>query len=238
MTDQAEGAVTIFRPPAWLRRIAGPFATRPRLLGGVLIGVLVGIVLSLVPNALRPSTRALMAWDLGVLSFCTAMMASMADSDVREIRARSKAQDEGRHFILVLVLTAAAISIVAIVGELSLAKADHGLIKVGRVSLAFATIALSWLLVQLIFALHYAHEYYVEGDDGGSGGGLAFPGKGAPDYWDFLHFSLVIGVASQTADIAFTSKALRRIGSAHSLIAFAFNTVLLALTINLVASLF
>ncbi|MFX8664596.1 DUF1345 domain-containing protein, partial [Acinetobacter baumannii] len=85
----------------------------------------------------------------------------------------------------------------------------------------------------LIFALHYAHEYYAEGDDGAVGAGLAFPGKGDPDYWDFLHFSLVIGVASQTADIAFTTKALRRIGSVHSLIAFAFNTVVLALTINL-----
>jgi uncharacterized membrane protein len=65
-----------------------------------------------------------------------------------------------------------------------------------------------------------------------------FPGKEAPDYWDFLHFSIVIGVASQTADIAFTDKALRRLGTAHSLFAFAYNTVIVALTINLLAGLF
>jgi uncharacterized membrane protein len=72
----------------------------------------------------------------------------------------------------------------------------------------------------------------------GDAGGLSFPGKGAPDYWDFLHFSIVIGVASQTADIAFTDKGLRRLGTAHSLFAFAFNTVIVALTINLMAGLF
>lgn len=238
MTTPSDPSPRVFEPPAWLRRLAGPFASRPRLLGAILVGALVALVLSLVPNPLRPSTRGLLAWDIGVVSFCAAMMLSMAHSTDREMRARSRAQDEGQHFILVLVLTAATISVAAIVGELSLAKGDHGLLKIARVSLAFATIAISWFLVQLIFALHYAHEYYISGDDGVVGGGLAFPGKGDPDYWDFLHFSLVIGVASQTADIAFTSKALRRIGSAHSLIAFAFNTVVLALTINLVASLF
>jgi uncharacterized membrane protein len=69
-------------------------------------------------------------------------------------------------------------------------------------------------------------------------GGLAFPGGEPPDYWDFLHFSIVVGVAAQTADIAFTNKHLRRLGTAHSLIAFIFNTLIVALTINLVAGLF
>ena len=95
-------------------------------------------------------------------------------------------------------------------------------------------------MVQLIFALHYAHDYYSADDKapGGMRGGLTFPGRGEPDYWDFLHFSLVIGVACQTADIAFTSKHLRRLGGLHGVLAFTFNTVILALTINLVAGLF
>ena len=69
-------------------------------------------------------------------------------------------------------------------------------------------------------------------------GGLLFPGGAEPDAWDFVHFAVVIGVASQTADVAFTAKRLRRIGTVHGLIAFAFNTAVLALTINLVAGLF
>jgi uncharacterized membrane protein len=69
-------------------------------------------------------------------------------------------------------------------------------------------------------------------------GGLKFPGGEAPDYWDFLHFSVIIGVACQTADIEFTAKPLRRIGALHGVLSFVFNTVALALTINLLAGLF
>ena len=141
--------------------------------------------------------------------------------------------------ILALVITAAAASIWVIAAELSAAKADEGLIRALRVALVFATVAASWFTVQLIFALHYAHEYYApDHDSPNDAQGLLFPGGEAPDYWDFVHFSVVIGVASQTADIAFTSKPLRRIGTVHGLVAFTFNTVVLALTINLLASLF
>jgi len=102
-------------------------------------------------------------------------------------------------------------------------------------------VAVSWFLVQLIFALHYAHEYFMPVDPDGQdtcAGGLAFPGDEVPDFWDFLHFSIVIGVASQTADIGWTRRTLRRIGTVHCVIAFVFNTAVLALGINLVAGLF
>jgi len=68
--------------------------------------------------------------------------------------------------------------------------------------------------------------------------GLRFPGEEAPDYWDFLHFAVIVGVASQTADIAISSKPLRRLCTVHALFSFAFNTVVVALTINLLAGLF
>jgi uncharacterized membrane protein len=122
-----------------------------------------------------------------------------------------------------------------------LAKSDHGLVKSCRVLFALATVSLSWFVAQLIFALHYAHEYYAAtspGPDSPIARGLKFPEGGDPDYWDFLHFSVVIGVAAQTADISFDSRRLRRIGTVHSLLAFAFNTIVVALTINLVAGIF
>ena len=95
--------------------------------------------------------------------------------------------------------------------------------------------------MHFIFALHYVHRYFRPTPDGSTSdhvGGLAFPGGELPDFWDFLHFSIVIGVASQTADIAFTRKDLRRLGTVHGLVAFVFNTAVLALGINLVAGLF
>ncbi len=230
----------VFHPPAWLRRVAGPLASRPRLMSAILVGAIVALGLSFIPNGLRPSTRALFAWDTAVIWFCSSMLLVMARSDDCDMRIRARVQDEGQHFILTLVLVAAAISIGAIAKELSLAKTDLGYIKILRIALAFATVIASWFLVQLIFALHYAHEYYApaEGAHGGIVKGLEFPDDDTPDYWDFLYFAVVLGVASQTADVSFKTKALRRIGTVHGVIAFTFNTVVLALTINLLAGLF
>lgn len=100
-------------------------------------------------------------------------------------------------------------------------------------SLTFAvvTILLSWSFIQFIFAFHYAHEFYA--DHRGQARGLAFPNDEAPDYWDFLYFSFVIGMTSQVSDVCVTSKSLRRIVTAHSLLSFLFNVTLLALAINL-----
>ena len=228
----------VFHPPKWLKSVTGPFASRPRLLGGILMGLMVGVLLAVVPNDLRRSTRALLTWDAGAGWFCITMMYAMARSDDCDMRARAAVQDEGQHYILFLVLTAAIISIGAIAGELSLAKADHGLVKIARVGLAFVTVIASWFLVQLIFALHYAHQYYSSDGKDGIAGGLVFPDDDTPDYWDFLYFAVVIGVASQTADVSFQTKSLRRVGTVHGVIAFTFNTVVLALTINLLAGLF
>jgi uncharacterized membrane protein len=229
----------VFHPPPWMRKVLGPFASRPRLVAAAGAGLLSAILFSIVPNDLRPSTRALLSWDIAAGCFCLSMLTAMAQSDDSTMRARAAVQDEGQHFILTLVLTAAIISIGAIAGELSLAKADHGAVRLARVGLAFATVVVSWFLVQLIFALHYAHEFY-KPKPGGKGvvGGLVFPDDDTPDYWDFLYFAVVIGVASQTADVSFKTKALRRVGTVHGVIAFTFNTVVLALTINLLAGLF
>ncbi|MEO6339949.1 MAG: DUF1345 domain-containing protein [Caulobacteraceae bacterium] len=219
----------------------GPLATRPHLAGSIGLGLVVGAALLLIPNDLRWSTKAIFAWDAVWAAFVGTMLHAMMRSDVEKIKTRAATQDEGQGAILTLALVAAAASIAAVAGELSLAKADHGLVKGLRVALAFVTVAGSWLFVQLIFALHYAHEYYQPDDDPATNdprGGLGFPGDEDPDYWDFLHFSAVIGVASQTADITFTAKGLRRTGTLHSVIAFTFNTVVLALTINLLAGLF
>ena len=217
---------------------------RPRLIAALAVGLVVGLALVLTPNALSWSTRAICAWDAGVLFFLALIFQMMSDCGIARMQARAATQDEGRGLVLGLSIVAASAAVMAIGVELGLAKNDHGLLKGVRVLLAFATMAASWMFVHIIFALHYAHEYYApdpteqgEADDG-LRGGLNFPGDHDPDYWDFLHFAVIIGVASQTADIEFTSRAQRRIGTIHGLVSFVFNTVVLALTINLLAGLF
>jgi uncharacterized membrane protein len=88
-----------------------------------------------------------------------------------------------------------------------------------------------------MFALHYAHDFYMT-DQHGTHGGLEFPGEPAPDYADFLYFACIIGTSAQTADVSFTSRKMRRNGIVHCVLAFFFNTTLLALTINIASGLF
>jgi uncharacterized membrane protein len=151
---------------------------------------------------------------------------------VAHIRARAAIEDEGRFAVLVLTAAATLVCLGAIVVELVMAGKD------GRDPLhlagAILTIALSWAFTHTIFALHYAHEFYGLGRH--RGGGLEFPGDSEPDYWDFLYFSLVIGMTSQVSDVAVTAKVIRRTVAAHGVVAFVFNTTLLALAVNIAAS--
>ncbi len=222
------------------RKVIGPFASRPRLVAAAAIGVGLWLALSLIPNDLRWSTRAVAGWDAFCFSFIAMALAMMADCDSSKIKARAATQDEGQHAILLLAMVAAVASVAAIAAELTLAKNEQGLLKTMRVATAFLTVGASWFFVQLVFALHYAHEFYGLDDDvpDEHRGGLNFPGEEKPDYWDFLHFAAIIGVAAQTADVAFTDRGLRRTGTLHGIFAFFFNTVVLALTINLLAGLF
>jgi uncharacterized membrane protein len=219
------------------------FRDRPGLTTALAFGVVVAIGFYGLPNDLRWTTRNILIWDCAALTFILLMMRMMNACSVDDIQASAASQDEGRGLTLTLSILSAALSVFAIAAELSQAKNDHDLIKILRVGLAFLTIGVSWFFTHLIFALHYAHEYYspetcADSEGRTERGGLRFPGDEPPDYWDFLHFAVIIGVASQTADIEFTSKPLRRIGTVHGALSFVFNTVVLALTINLLAGLF
>jgi uncharacterized membrane protein len=97
----------------------------------------------------------------------------------------------------------------------------------------FLTILLSWSFIHIIFALHYAHEYYAE--HRGEGGGLRFPGDAEPNYWDFLYLAFAIGTATQVSDVGVTSRTIRKTVTAHGMVAFVFNVTLIALTVSIAA---
>jgi len=176
-------------------------------------------------------SRIALAWDIGVgLFLIESAVKVIRTRSVDAIRKRASALDEAGPAILPLALIAAVASVVVVVGE---AAQGGG----GSAVLALTTVVLSWLFVHVIFAFHYAHVFYAAGDKGDRGG-LLFPGDDPePDYWDFLHFSLIIGVASQTADVQITDRGVRRTSTVHSLAAFVFNTVVVALTVNMAVGL-
>jgi uncharacterized membrane protein len=135
----------------------------------------------------------------------------------------------------VLVVAAVAVSLFAIGFELHLAKQQPPGTGGWRVGLAALTIVLSWSFTHTIFALHYAHEYY-ENPKGKPR--LQFPGEQEPDYADFLYYAFVVGMTCQVSDVQVTEHELRRLTLVHGVLSFFFNTVILALAINIGASLF
>jgi uncharacterized membrane protein len=193
------------------------------------------------PLQARGLWRLALGWDVGVALYLMVSLVRVARARTTDqIRQRAAALDEAGPAVLPLALTAALASVAVVVG--AALQAPEG----GPGDAAFralSTVGLSWLFVHVIFAFHYAHAFYAPGPDTTRGrkaidrGGLIFPGDEAPDYWDFLHFSLIIGVAAQTADVQISGKAVRRISTVHSLASFVFNTVIVALMVNLAVGL-
>lgn len=206
---------------------------RPRLAMSMAIGL---SVLLLLPHSIAGPTRALAAWDVGAGLYLALAWTMMARGSVEKMRWRAKRQDDGALAVLTLTITASVASLAAIVLELIGIKNQAPGVQTSHIALAMGTILCSWCLVHTAFALHYAHEFYSD-DKAPARACLEFPGSTQPDYLDFLYFSFVIGTTSQTADVNITSSQMRRLALAHGVIAFFFNTTLLALTVNIAAGL-
>jgi uncharacterized membrane protein len=194
------------------------------------------ITFPLLSSAFAASTRALVAWDIGAGLYLMLAWIMVGRASLEHMRWRARVQDDGAAVVLFLTTAAAVASVATIVLELSGMK-SYPLARQGlHMGLAAVTFMASWLLVHTSFALHYAHVYYAPlGKNGGPP--LEFLRQEAPVYMDFLYFSMVIGMTSQTADVVIASTRMRRLVMAHGIIAFVFNTTLLALTINIAASL-
>lgn len=207
-----------------------------RLHAALWLGLAVlGAVIALTPGAQDWPMRIAAGWGAGAAAFLAlTFVRLMRARSVEAIRKRAAELDQAGGAVLPLSLLAAAASVFIIVME----AADGGKPSAAAAFFSIVVIALSWLFVHVIFTLHYAHEFYAPAESGkGDRKGLIFPGGDNADYWDFLHFALIIGVASQTADIQISSQKLRRIATLHSLVAFLFNTVILALAVNMAVSL-
>ncbi len=209
-----------------------------RLHGRLLISVAVGLAVTtgLVATDLRPATKLLFGWDVGVALYLILIYWVIITCGIDEIRRRAAEDDEGAVAVLILTGIAGLAILGAIVAELGIAKTAAPPRTGLGIAFAMATIVLSWTFVHTIFALHYAHEYYGARGDRAIGG-LNFPGRQPPDYWDFVYFALVIAMTSQVSDVAITSKVIRRIATVHGALAFFFNVGILALTVNIISNL-
>lgn len=220
-----------------LRNFLRPARMHPGLLVGCGAGFASGWLIPARPVLLR----GIIAWDVLVILFLAVTWTVMLRGGRQTMRYRAAHYDTSDTVLLFLCVAAVIASLVAItgmvvgIGQMPPAK------KMFRLVMSVVTVAGSWLFLHTVLALHYAHHYYwpkrKPGQPDTHRGGLEFPGGDTPDYADFMYFSFVLGATSQTSDVAITGKSIRRLAMLHGTFAFAFNTVLLALTVNIAASL-
>lgn len=213
-------------------RIVHHVRIRPRLWSALASALLLALVL---PSHLSPITRGLLSWDFGVALYLILAVIMFRGATPSCMHTRALTQDDGALAVLTFTIIAASATIVAIIIELSGIKSYVSSLRYLHFGLGILTLVSSWAFIHTSFALHYAHDYYLSMRKHGKPG-LIFPEQLEPDYWDFAYFSFVIGMTSQTSDVAIATPHLRRLVLLHGVIAFFFNAALLALAINAAAS--
>ncbi len=206
----------------------------------LLLAAALGLAAYLLPLAsLDTGLRLISAWIAGSGVYLLLCWIAMEGVTPAALRRRAQALD-GRGALVMLLIVAAAIASIAALGFLVLQKEQQqGAALALRLGLGFAGMVSAWLLIHVVFAMHYAHLFY--GDDKATQdpddmrGGLDFPGQEKPDYGDFLYFSFVVGMTCQVSDVQVTGRHMRRLTLLHGILSFFFNTAILALSINMVA---
>ena len=206
--------------------------SRPRLSIAIVTGIVCGLLL---PASMSLVTRVMLAWNITVwfyLGLIAWLTLRAPQSRVREVARR---EDENAIAVVAIVSLAAVLSVAVIILELGSIKDLPAQQRALRYGLTALTLTGSWLMVGVIFALHYAHMFYLAGPEQPP---LRFPDEEPhPDYWDFLYFSFTIAVAVQTSDISVMTRSMRKAVLAQSLLGYLFNAAILGLSINIAAGL-
>ena len=208
----------------------------------VLLAGIAGIATFLAARslALPPALSSLVGWNGASVVYLATTLWMIWHDDEARVRRRAAFEDEGSWLTSAILLSAVAASLAATVIALREAKAAAAHVPDAPPwawAFSVSTLILGWLVVQAVFTLHYAHRYYGDGDDDGRiDRGVTFPGKAPTSYTDFGYMAVCIGTSAQVSDFNITTNSFRRLVTFHSLLAFFFNTMVLALGINILAS--
>ncbi len=216
-----------------------------KLHGRFLIALAAGLAclwLKPLENALY---NAALGWDIGVFCYLALAVPMMRQCNYEGVRKRARQQDIGAFPLLIMLVVASFFSLFSILSILEQSKELKGWEHAVPLMLAVCTVILSWMLVHTLFAMHYAHRYYgssASEPEDHFRGGLRFPQEDESDcrlnYWDFLYFAFVVGMTFQVSDVQVTERHMRLLTLSHSVVAFFFNTFILALAVNIAGSAF
>ena len=199
-------------------RVAPP---RFALFALLFVGGLAGFV-----PMVGPGRGIMAAFDVAAAVFLLSLASLFRHGNAERMRRTARDNDANRVALLAITAATMIVILVAVAGELKGRNDSFAVV------LVIATLVLAWLFSNMVYALHYAHLFYLQADEGGDAGGLAFPDCSQPDYWDFLYFSATLGMTFQTSDVSITTRRIRRVVLWQSLAAFVFNLGVLAFTIN------
>jgi uncharacterized membrane protein len=189
----------------------------------------------------NPSVPAvtLIIWIAVALSIIVLDWVTIVWAHPKDIRKIASLEDSSRIMIFVFVMASSLVSLVAMYLLLKSSKGQSDDTVAGYIILAMAAVIISWWLVHTVFTMRYAHLFYTIDEEKKTPlGGLEFPGgEKSPDYLDFVYFSFVVGMTFQVSDVEISSKQIRRLCWMHGLISFAFNTAIVALSINVISGL-
>lgn len=200
------------------------------------VGVL---VFFLVPAWLSGATRFVAAYDAAIITLLGLFWKTGLHADPRLTSARAALDDPGRDAVLVIVLgtvVVGLVSAIAIIGHGPQVHSDAE--KWTAYALGVVAIAAGWFVVHTVYTFRYAHLFWFDENDDGQPGGFNFPGTENPSDYDFAYFSFCIGTSFAVSDPQVTETRIRREVMAHSIISFAYNSVIVGMVINLFAGIF
>ena len=181
-------------------------------------------------------SRLLLGWLAASAFYLVVVWWGVGRLSAAQTRLRAKTNDPGSLAITFAVIAMAWVSLGGVLVATDAARTMTGMARWGHIALSLLSLATAWSMVQTVFALRYARHYYrTPQPDAAHAGGLRFPGKADPDYADFAYYAAIIGMTSQVSDVQVETTAMRRLTLAHGLVSFAFNLLVLALAINVVA---
>jgi uncharacterized membrane protein len=193
------------------------------------VGVVAGVVAAFFTVA---QAAALIGWDAAAAIFLVGVWLAIGYLEPEATHHRATRLDPSRGLADLLVLTAGVAILAAVALALARAGGAHGGTKAYLLAVGLVSVVFSWLSVHTIFTLKYARLYY-----GDEVGGIEFNEEDGPDYVDFAYLAFTIGMTFQVSDTNLTTKPIRRTALRHALISYLFGAVIIAIVINIVASL-
>jgi uncharacterized membrane protein len=200
----------------------------------LLVVTAIGSAVSIVALFVAPWQLAVLAgWDVAAAAFVGWVWASVGPFTPQQTREFATREDNGRVATSVTLVGASVASLVGTGFDLIKADQAHTGGRVALTLVAVLTVALSWGVVQTVFALRYAHEYYTP-----PVGGIDFKtADELPDYQDFGYVAFTVGMTFQVSDTDIQARRTRRTVMRHALLAYLFGAVILAVVVNVIASL-